>query len=138
MNPISKRCRRRCVRLGGALLGNEYHEITWFAYTSCDEEHPVEEIDWDNHMIYVNTPDDLFTTYTKTRRTYELIRDKVDFDWVVRTNTSVFINVKNLLKRLDEIYGDKKIYSIYSECPYNGDSFLLVHGFFYMRHRNVI
>lgn len=118
-------------------MDGDYPEITWFCYTSCDDEHPGEGIDWKEHMIYVNAPDDIQSTYLKTRRTYELLKGKVDYDWVVRTNTSVFVNVRNLLAKLDRIYDEKRIYSTFTQNHNDteNEDFLNVQGFFYMMPR---
>lgn len=95
-----------CVRDTWAkpLLQNKYKNISWWSYTACDKKHPYPHIDFENHMIYVDSGDDLYSTYDKTKKAYELIKSTgIDFNYVVRTNTSIFVNIKNMLKRIDEM-----------------------------------
>ena len=88
------------------LIRGKYKNVHWFGYTACDDKHPNPMIDFDNHMIYVDTPDGLYNTYEKTQKAWEMIKDVVDFNYVVRTNASVFLNVENLLKRLSTLDND--------------------------------
>ena len=100
-----------CVRDTWAkqLIQNKYENISWWSYTACSEKHPYPHIDFENHMIYVDCGDDLLSTYIKTKKAYEMIKSTgIDFNYVVRTNTSVFVNIDNMLKRIEEI-GDKDI-----------------------------
>lgn len=83
-----------------SIINKEYENIEWFAYTSCDKKHPVPEIDYKDHIIYVDSKDDLFSTYDKTQKAYNMIKNHIDFDYVVRTNTSVFLNIDNLLLKI--------------------------------------
>lgn len=83
------------------LIQNKCPNIYWFGYTSCDNRHPLPCIDWDEHMIYVDCEDDLWHTYTKLKKAYYLIKEYIDFDFVVKTNTSLYINVHNMIKRIN-------------------------------------
>lgn len=83
-----------------SIINKEYENVEWFAYTSCDKKHPVPEIDYKDHIIYVDSSDDLFSTYDKTQKAYNMIKEHIDFDYVVRTNTSVFLNIDNLLLKI--------------------------------------
>lgn len=87
-----------------SLICNKYENISWFSYTSCDEKHQKPYVDFEDNMIYVDCEDTLEYSYDKTKKAYEMIRQYIDFDYVVRTNTSVFVNLKNLVKRVNEIY----------------------------------
>ena len=88
------------------LIQNKYPNINWFAYTSCDKKHPNPMVDFENNMIYVDVPDDIFHTYEKTQAAWNLIKDKIDFDYVIRTNTSVYINIKNMINHFNNIPND--------------------------------
>lgn len=83
-----------------SIINKEYENVEWFAYTSCDKKHTVPEIDYKEHIIYVDSKDDLFSTYDKTQKAYNMIKNYIDFDYVVRTNTSVFLNIDNLLLKI--------------------------------------
>lgn len=85
------------------LVKNMNKDIVWFSYTSCDEEHPKPCVDFNEHMIYVDVEDDRQHTYTKTKKAYEMIKDMFDFDFVVRTNTSVFVNIENMSKLINSV-----------------------------------
>lgn len=126
-----------CVRDTWAkpLIKNEYENITWFAYTSCDEKHPEPGIYWDDHMIYVDCPDDLTHSYLKTQMAYNFVKlAGVEFDYVVRTNTSVFINIKNLIERVNEVTG----YEILARSMYMRDlGYFCFIGFFLGCNRDI-
>jgi len=86
------------------IIHEKIDDIKWFAYTSCDHKHPHPSIDWDDHMIYVDEPDDIYHTYTKTQKAYSMIKNAgIDFDYIVRTNSSVYLNLTNLAERVAEM-----------------------------------
>lgn len=116
------------------LIQNKYPNITWFGYTSCDEKHPVPVVDFENHMIYVNTGDELKDTYYKSYDAYHMIKNVIDFDYVVRTNTSVFVNIDNMLKRFDEAWkdDDNSVIGTFEQVFRNHEfKFWIVFGYFY-------
>ena len=89
------------------VIKGKYENVYWYAYTNCDKKHPVPCIDQEDNMIYVNTGDGLYDTYDKTKEAYKLIVDSgLNFDYVVRTNTSVYINVDNLIKKVNSTDDD--------------------------------
>lgn len=79
------------------LIENKFGDkYKFFSYTSCDAEHPDECID--NNTIYVNTPDDIYHTYSKTIRCINYLYSLgYTFDWLVRMNTSTFVNVRKFI-----------------------------------------
>jgi hypothetical protein len=86
------------------VIQGKYENVQWFAYTSCDKKHPLPCIDWDEHIIYVDSSDDINHTYIKTQKAYEMIKEAgIDFEYVIRTNTSVFININNMIKKVNQI-----------------------------------
>lgn len=119
------------------LIKNKYEMISWWSYTSCDNNHPNECIDFENHMIYVNCDDDLKSTYLKTKRAYELIKSTgINFDYVVRTNTSVYVNLNNMLDRIEKLDDDTVIANWFPF--YMGEEFMFYSfvGFFVGMNRN--
>lgn len=116
------------------LIHNKYPEITWFGYTACDSHHPKPMVDFENHMIYVDCDDDVFGTYDKTRKAYNLIKNSVDFDYVVRTNTSLFVNIDKMLDYINNADENSIIANRSIACEnINGVNvfcFWLVVGFF--------
>lgn len=95
------------------VIQGKYENAIWFGYTSCDRRHPTPMIDWDDHMIYVDCEDDRYSTYEKTQKAYQLIKEAdIDFDFILRTNTSNYVNLNvmfDLINNMQEndIYGLK-------------------------------
>lgn len=95
------------------LINGLYPGYTFYCYTACDEEHPVPCID--GYMIYVDCPDDLHHTYTKTKLAFQMLKDNnITYKQVYRTNTSVYINVPSIIKQIQH---DKYDISNY-QCGY--------------------
>ena len=115
------------------LIHNKYKNITWFSYTSCDNKHPKPCVDFEEHMIYVDCEDDLVHSYEKTQKAYNMIKDVVDFDFVIRTNTSVFVNIDNMIEKVNSLSDDSVMGNWYGYvCEQNRDiKFFLLIGFFY-------
>lgn len=117
------------------LVHNKYKNVTWFAYTACNEKHPKPHIDFEEHIIYVDCPDDLHHTYEKTQKAYNMIKDVIDFDYVLRTNTSVFVNVDKTIERIcstgvDDVMGRcTRYYHRNQEGGYDFVSYIVI-GFF--------
>jgi len=120
------------------IIQGKYKNIKWFGYTSCDTHHPKPMIDYKENMIYVDCPDDLSHTYEKTKLAYQMIKDAgIEFDYVVRTNTSVFVNVKLLNEKICKLDTNKDMLGhmsgFYLKYP-NGDTkfqFNIICGLFY-------
>lgn len=114
------------------LIQGKYKNISWFGYTSCDEKHPEPMIDFEEHIIYVDVEDTLGNTYQKTQKAYEMIKDVVDFNYIVRTNTSIFVNINNLIKRLELLDITDVIGRQYKHYDKNGEfDFYQIVGFFF-------
>lgn len=45
------------------------------------------------HLLLLNVEDDLSNTYKKTYRALNLIHDNFNYDYILRTNTSTYINI---------------------------------------------
>ncbi len=57
-----------------------------------------------HHDIFVKAPDDKDHTYTKTIRCFELINNRnIEYDYIVRTNLSTFINIPLLNLTLNAV-----------------------------------
>jgi hypothetical protein len=92
------------------IIQGKYKNMQWFGYTSCDQHHPKPCIDWDERIIYVDCEDDLYHTYSKTKMAYELVKDSgIEIDYVIRTNTSTFVNPKLLHEKINTIDTSKDI-----------------------------
>lgn len=86
------------------IIQGKYKNILWFAYTTCDKKHPYPCIDFENNIIYVDCGDGLFDTYVKTQKAYQMLLNAGinDFDYIVRTNTSCFINIDNMIQKINK------------------------------------
>lgn len=120
------------------LIKNKYPDVTWFSYTSCDNKHPKPMIDFENHMIYVDVPDDREHVYEKTRKAYDMVKNIIKFDYVIRTNTTVFVNINKLIERVNEL-PDNYIIGNWSQWTYeDGDfQFWLLIGFFFGMNKHL-
>lgn len=105
------------------ILDGKYPNISWYAYRNTLYEHPYDM----NNIIYVPELDDRKHTYQKTIACFKYVKDKFDFDYIVRTNTSQYINLKLLDKFIEELdYGDENIYT--GQICFNTSSNLKVYG----------
>lgn len=83
------------------LINGLYPGYKFYAYTSCDEQHPNECID--GNIIYVDVPDDIYHTFSKTRRAYRMLQEHGEtFEFFFHTNTSTYINVPNTIQMIDK------------------------------------
>ena len=83
-----------------------YEGIGFYSYTSSETGEEYVE----NNTIYLNCSDEINGTYYKTIRCFEFLRENnITFDYVLRTNTSVYFNIpltvqminKNILFNFD-------------------------------------
>lgn len=80
-----------------------------------------EETEIDGNHLKVAAPDDLNHTYTKTWYALNAIRDR--YDWVLRTNTSTYINIPLLEQFVEKVAKEDVLYAgeLYSlsdaPCP---------------------
>ena len=73
-----------------------------------------------NSTIYVNSKDDLYHTYEKTIKCLEYINDNIKYDYIFRTNTSTFINIKILYEFITFINEhDNNYLKVYTSCILN-------------------
>ena len=82
----------------------------WF-YKGLDETHTASCVDEATHTIYLNVNDNLGATARKTALALNLA-DALDFDYLIKTNVSTYLNINNIVKALDNWEGreDTNIY----------------------------
>ena len=84
------------------LIDGKYNDFTFFYYTSCDEQHPTPCID--EYVIYVDCPDDISHTYTKTKLAYQLLKyNGYITEYIFRTNTSTYVHVPNCIDKINTL-----------------------------------
>jgi hypothetical protein len=83
------------------VIDGKFPDCCWFAYTACDEDHKEPCIDWDDHVIYVDCPDDRNNTFTKIQLTYQALKNAgITYDYILRTNVSTYVNLDLLLPKI--------------------------------------
>lgn len=107
------------------IIEGKYPNIEFYTYTaSYDSKYHINK---QLHKLYVPADDSLIGTFEKTLNTFKLSKHlNFDYDYILRTNCSTYINVELLNRFINEIeLNDKHVYtgSIYlSESgtgPYN-------------------
>jgi hypothetical protein len=71
------------------IVDNKYDGFDYMFYTSG----PTDFIDYTRHIVYVNSPDDWEGTFVKTKQALNIINKEFDYDYIVRTNLSTYINI---------------------------------------------
>lgn len=116
----------RTKSFGKSVMSGEYPGVEYWAYTASHDSQT--HIDWDNHMLYVPVDDSLEGTYEKTRQALLLLDEiGVGYDYVMRMNTSTYLNVGLLRCFVDGIpENDSRLYGETVGClrlPYEKDIF---------------
>lgn len=109
------------------ILEGNYPNAMWYGFTACDEQHPEECIDEQNHIVYVQCEDTLTTTYTKMKKAYTLLQCVHPFKKLVRTNTSVYLNLHKIFDLLDNIT-DNQVCSDW--CGYYTKDYVFLYNMF--------
>lgn len=84
------------------IINGKYPGIGYYSYTSSSYD-----MDYINgNTIYINVSDNIEDTYEKTIKVFEVLRDNgITFDYIIRTNTSVYFNIPLILGMLDKNKG---------------------------------
>lgn len=103
--------------------------IKFFIYKSQREK----ETRVSDGAIYVNSPDTWQGTSEKTYKTLKYLCEHEDFDYVVKTNTSSYINIEVLKKFVeslpnddDNVYGTRIIHNRGKKLLYLGGNFMIL------------
>lgn len=122
------------------ILNGKYENIDFWIYTgSKDEKYHINK---KAHKLYVPCDDTLKGTYEKTYKTFNLL-DKVgiEYDYILRTNLSSYVNVELLNRMINEneldpqhvycgaIYCAKNATGPYEYCFYGCGNALLLSKF---------
>lgn len=117
-----------------AVVEGQYPEIDYYFYTTGDNEH----IDKENHKIYVKAPDGWDSTFYKTKRAFALVKENLEYDYIVRTNLSTYVNIQMLLAFI-KLYvapnNDKHIWGM--ELCNHKDTFYLIGKFLIFNKEDV-
>lgn len=113
------------------ILGS-YPNVGFYSYTASETG---EEYIKDN-TIYVNCKDDVNNTYDKTLKVFDFLRkNNITFDYILRTNTSVYFNLHIIFDEIQQIINDNLDFH---SCLFNivKDKYqrdiLIMFGFFFV------
>lgn len=117
------------------VINGIYPSIGFYSYTSSENGEEYIE----NNTIYLNCSDEINETYYKTIRCFDFLRrNGITFDYVLRTNTSVYFNIPLTLCLLENKLSDNiDLYSQSRGNPVfemNGEryGYTEFHGSFYV------
>ena len=93
-NPLYEKEELACMNT--FLMDAEGAGIPFYFYKSVSERHPEPGFDEEGHTLYVEAPDGLAGTGKKTAAALKAILP-LDFDYVIKTNVSTYLNINNIL-----------------------------------------
>lgn len=103
------------------VINGVYPSVGFYSYTTSENGEEYIE----NNTIYLNCSDEINETYYKTIRCFDFLRrNDITFDYVLRTNTSVYFNIPLTLK----IIKDKLNYNINLYSHARGTSVFEMNG----------
>ena len=109
------------------ILEGKFPGVGFYSYTAVSEAHPNPGID--GNCIYTYTYDNVQSTYIKTISAMQILANQgITWDIVIRTNTSTFFNVEEMLKLIDERGIDKFISFAEYSIHYNDEDIWLPTG----------
>ena len=89
------------------IIDGKYEGCSFYGYSAS----PNQENYTEGNHIYVDALDDLNGTYNKTYKCFKFLLENYDFDYIVRTNTSTYINVQLVVDFINQLpEDDDKIY----------------------------
>lgn len=93
---------------GRDILFGKYDNMELFFFMASDNK--TEFVDYDNHVIYVNSDDGFWHTAEKQDRAFKAAINLFDFDYVIVTNTATVLNLKMIDKFVNGDVIDKNLY----------------------------
>lgn len=115
---------------GKDILDGKYNNINLIFYRGGYEE---DKYDRESNILYLKSDDTLNGTYHKTINAFKFVDNNFNYDYIVRTNTSTYINVEAILQFLassnnyyEYIIGPKLcINNINYSTPFIGGHFVI-------------
>ena len=101
------------------ILENKYNNVDYWTYTaSADGKYHVNK---KLHKIEVPCDDSLYGTYDKTYKAFKLLNQlNIEYDYILRTNCSTYINIPLLKLFVNKLNDQKLIYSNSIYCSKDG------------------
>ena len=111
--------------------------IGFLSYTSTEDDERIED-----NTVYVKVPDLITDTYRKTIRCFEFLRENgITFDYVLRTNTSVYFNIPITIRDIINPVIENSI-DLYSEwrgfINFRGEDYPEFHGSMFVMSSKLI
>ena len=72
-------------------------DVPYYFYKGTNQEQPAQYIDNEAHIMYLATPDSLFGTAMKTILAFSQALKLDDWDYIVKTNVSTWLDIKKIL-----------------------------------------
>ena len=82
--------------------------LSYYFYKGLDETHTSPCIDNTTHTIYLDVNDGLGGTAKKTALALS-VADNLDFDYLIKTNVSTYLNINNIVKALENWEGGEDL-----------------------------
>lgn len=94
------------------LMDAEKAGIQYYFYKGINDEHQLELVDNETHTMYLSVPDGLGGTSRKTVAALSEALKMDNWDYVLKTNVSTWLDIKKIVKAVDSWEGkeDKNIY----------------------------
>lgn len=114
------------------IINGEVEKLSIIFYRGGAEE---ESFDEEKCLLKLKSPDDLNGTYEKTQAAFRYLENnKIEYDYVFRTNTSTYINIDALIQFLEfEDMGEDVMYTSHlvvnklsNHIPYGGGHYLII------------
>lgn len=102
------------------IFDNKFKNISFWLYTaSYDNKYHINK---KQHKLYVPCDDSLHGTFDKTQKAIKLLNTIEDYDYIIRTNCSTYININVLNIFLNHYTNPDKIYSGNIYASYEGSA----------------
>ena len=107
------------------IINGDYPDVDYYFYTASKTHRTY--IDKKNHYIYVDSNDNWYNTFKKTKLAFKKLFETKEYDYIVRVNLSTYVNLSLCIKTI-EMYLDKiKTNQIWGQdlCNHTGTYYLI-------------
>jgi hypothetical protein len=101
------------------ILDDKYENLKLLFYRGGSDD--IREHD---NILLLKNNDDLEGTFEKTREAFLYVKDHFEYDYIIRTNTSTYVNVQNILSFLEFNDIDEETMYGTALCISDSDCFL--------------
>lgn len=121
---------------GKDIIDGKYDNLEIYFYRGGSEK---EYFDEEKHIIHLTSDDDLYHTYNKSIDAFRWIKKNVqDYDYIIRTNTSTYINIDAILHFLNNTLNDVKVCGPGIAINQYSQSIPFLPGYFLIFSREII